>query len=236
MEDRPDLGMVVEGDHPFSSEGCEALPEAMDVVDLPGAVKGDGAVGVWRIQEEECGRPIPEGNAVLPVEVLDGDTVEANVELSDGIEPGGSGSRCSCAGAGGRDAECAEISTSEAVPVAKKPPGGSLDVCEAGLVSEIFELLAGVEDELQLGEQRIRMKAHAAVECNQVTVEVIEDFDFRARLGEQDGQSACEWLDVAFMLGNEWQDMAKEAGLSSRPGDGRPEWRSSQSWVCDGRS
>jgi len=69
--------------------------QPVDIGDGPWAVKGGGAVGVGRIEEEECGRPVIACNAAFPVEVFDGDAVEADIELSDGIHASGAGSGCS---------------------------------------------------------------------------------------------------------------------------------------------
>lgn len=159
-------------------------------------------MGVGRIEEKERGRPVPEGEASLPVEVLDGDTVEADVELADGIHPGSAGSGRPGARAGGRDPERPEVSATKAVPVSEKPPGGTLDVGEAGLAAEVMELQPGVEHELQLGEQRIRMKADAAVKCDQVSVEVVKNFDFRAGFRQENSEATSEWLNIAFMFLN----------------------------------
>ena len=92
MEDGPDVGVIVECDHPGAAQGGQSLPETVNIRDVPRAVKGGRAVGIWRIEEKECGRAVPDAEASFPIEILDRDAVQADVELADGIHAGSSGS------------------------------------------------------------------------------------------------------------------------------------------------
>lgn len=95
-----------------------------------------------------------------------------------------------------------------------------MDVGEAGLVGEISKLLARVEDELEFGEEGLGVEPYAAVEGDEVSVEVVEDFDAATLFGEEDSEAAGEGLNVADMFRNEWKDVVEEAGFASRPSDG----------------
>ena len=86
-EDFPDGRIIVEGDEPFAFESVETVPEDLDVGDGPGGIHAGVARGVWRVQEEEGFLPIVEIEAALPVEVFDGNPVESEVELPDGLHP-----------------------------------------------------------------------------------------------------------------------------------------------------
>jgi len=111
----------------------------------------------------------------VPVQVLHGDAVQADVELPDGLHasaPGAAGSA-----ALRRCAECPEVGTSEAIPVPEKPARCALDVREARLVGEVEKLLSRIEDELQFREQRVGVKPDAAIERDQVAIEVIENLE-----------------------------------------------------------
>ena len=83
MEDRPDRGRVVEGQQPFPLEPIQLLPEKDDVGFLPALVVCLGAIGIGRIKKEERRWTVIKVDAALPVEMLDGGSVEAQVELPD---------------------------------------------------------------------------------------------------------------------------------------------------------
>jgi len=46
------------------------------------------------------------------------------------------------------------------------------------------------------------MKADAAVKCDQVSVEVVKNFDFRAGFRQENSEATSEWLNIAFMFLN----------------------------------
>jgi hypothetical protein len=64
------------------------------------------------------------------------------------------------------------------------------------------------------------MEAHAAVERDQVAVEIVEHLNTRTRLREEDGESPCERLDVAGVVTDFRQDVFEEAAFAARPCDG----------------
>jgi hypothetical protein len=111
----------------------------------------------------------------LPVQVLHGDPIQADVELPNGLHasaPGATGSA-----AFGRGAECPEVGTSETIAVPEKPTRCALDIREARLVREVEKLLSRIEDELQFCEQCVGVKPDAAVERDQVAIEVVENLE-----------------------------------------------------------
>ena len=104
--------------------------------------------------------------------------------------------------------------------IAEEPPRGTLDVGEAGLVGEIEEFLSAIEHKLQLSEQHVGVETDAAVEGDEIAVEIVEHLDTRTRLRKEDGKSSGERFDVASVLTDFWQDVLEQAALSAWPGDG----------------
>jgi hypothetical protein len=52
-----------------------------------------------------------------------------------------------------------------------------LDIREARLVREVEKLLSRIEDELQLCEQSVGVEPDAAIERDQVAVEIVENLE-----------------------------------------------------------
>lgn len=74
----------------------------------------------------------------------------------------------------------------------------------------LAEFPTRIQDKFQLREQRVRVEFHAPVERDQVSVEIVEHLDLGGRLREKNGDAACEGLDVARVLGNQWKDVLEE--------------------------
>jgi hypothetical protein len=88
------------------------------------------------------------------------------------------------------------------------------------LRGKIPELLTGVEDKFQLSQERIRMETNTPIEIHQVTVDVVEDFDLRAWLCQENRQTSGEWFHIACMPWDLRDDVLNEATLASWPCDG----------------
>lgn len=105
--------------------------------------------------------------------------------------------------------------------------GGALDIREAATG---LEELAGVGD---LGARGGREIAEGAgqffwvvggdpVEIDEVSVDVVDDFQAGLGIGQEEGAAAGEGLDVAGLGGDVREEAFEVAGLSARPGD---EWQ-----------
>lgn len=65
------------------------------------------------------------------------------------------------------------------------------------------------------------MEADAAIERDQLAIEIVDHFDFRPRLREKDRQAAREWLAIASVPRDLREDVFQEAAFASRPADSR---------------
>src|SRR5690606_7520132 len=74
----------------------------------------------------------------------------------------------------------------------KIPPGGPLQIGDAGVFSKGFELLPGLQAAGQLIPQCLVVVFNVAVEIDQVAVEVVDDFNSCPRLCEKYGETAGE--------------------------------------------
>lgn len=180
----------------------------MDVDDGPGRIHSGLAGRVWGIEEEKAFLAVVELQAAGPVEVFDGDAVEPEVEEPDGLQPGAAGS-AGCPTLR-RGAKCPEVRPTETVFIPEKPPRRFLDIREAGLVGKIEELATAVEDKFEFGEEGVGVEPDAPVECDEVAVDVVEDFEPGRIFCEENREAAGEWLDVAGVLADSWQDILEE--------------------------
>lgn len=220
-EDCSDVGVVVEGYDPASFEALDSLPKPVDVGHGPRAVKGRCAVRVRGIHEEKRPWPVPNVEAAVPGEVFNNYTVKADIELADRVHAGrpGAGGPGSATDRG--DAESSEVPATETISIAEEPPCRPLDVSETGLMGEILELLAGVEDELEFGEQGLGMESDAAIKGDQVAVDVVQDFDLGSRFRQKNREASGKRFHVAVVFGDGGQNVVEETAFSARPRHGR---------------
>jgi hypothetical protein len=53
------------------------------------------------------------------------------------------------------------------------------------------------------------------VEIDQFPIGIVDDFNLRRRLGEQDCAAAAEWFAIQMMFGQEWKDLGDKFLLAA---------------------
>ena len=79
----------------------------------------------------------------------------------------------------------------------------------------------GGHNKLELPGKLFQVMFDHTVQVDQLTIDVVEHLDVRLLFYEVQCGSAAEWLHVAFVLGEQWQDMFSQASLAADP---RNDW------------